>query len=257
MKNTFALKLTCAAAAIGFVAPTSAFDLYSTDFETGYIAGADNLVGTDGWDSSNAVNSGVQGIKSDSGNLFGYLGEAAPSADFIEVYQSANFDPVASGNPILNISMDLAIFDSTNLEYDAFYIDIYNQDVDLLGSVVFDNVSLGILSWDSVGLLNDTNVSYTTDTFGSLDISINYATNQWSASYGSDMLFQNQTFHGGTSILDFGSLTFTWDVTDIANPGDNYVAFDNIAIAAIPEPSAIALLGGLLALTSVIRRRRK
>lgn len=256
MKKILTLKLTCAAAVFGFVAPAHAVDLYSTDFEAGFTAGADNLDGTDGW-GSNAVNSGVQGIKTDAGNQFGYLGEVAPAADFTEVYRSAPHDPVASGNPILNISMDLAVFVSTNLEFDTFYVDIYNQDIELLGSVVFDNVSLGILSWDSVNVLDSTGVSFAADTFASLNMSIDLANNLWDASYGTDTLFTDQAFHAGTSALNFDSLTFTWDVVDLANPGDNYVAFDNISVEAVPEPSAYALLGGLLALCSVVLRRRK
>lgn len=230
--------------------------LFSTDFEN-HVSGPDNLAGTDSW-GTNAVNSGVQGIEEIRGNQYGYLGGAFPSTDFIEVYQSTPYDPVAQGEPIVNISMDVAVFDSINLEYDSFYIDIYNQDIALLGSIVFDNASLGILSWDSVNELVDTGVDFANGTFQQLAFSINFATNRWSATYGSDTLFTNEVFYAGDGMLDYDSIAFTWIVADLNAPGDNFIAFDNIEIsAATPEPSTYALLAGVVCLGGVLLRRRK
>lgn len=246
------------ATVLGFAAPAQAqTTLFSTDFDTEHALGADNLAGVNNW-ASNAVNSGVQGIRQNGGNLYGYLGGAAPSDNFREVYQSTPYDPVGQGTPILNISMDFAVFDSANLEYDRFYVDIFNQDIELLGSIVFDNVSLGILSWDAVNELKDTGVAFTSGTFEQLAISINLATNRWNATYGANTLFANEVFHAGTSTLDYDSLTFTWEVTDPDNPGDNFAAFDNIQIqTATPEPSTFALLAGVVCLGGALLRRRK
>lgn len=215
--------------------------IYSTDFsDPPFQAGLDTWAGTDGWIGSEGD---VQGIVDDNGNQMGFLGFNAPANTngIGYVFRPFNYDPVGQGTPVVDFSMDISIVDSANGQYDDFYVDIYNAENLLLGSIGFDNESLEIFRYDRVSLFN-TGVSFSNDTFYSVQFTIDFASNIWSANLGPISLFQGATFNGNGRNLNLGDITFWWGLRDQNAPGDNYMLVDNIAITGVPEPGTYALL---------------
>ena len=220
-------------AGLTLINPVSAVDLYSTGFNNPPFAlGVNTWAGIDGW-SSNDTSTGIQGITGVQGqsNQQGYLGFNPTTAASNYIWRQFDYDPVARNNPVVNFDMDIAINDSTNARYDDFAIQIYNVSGSFLGSIYFSNSDLYIWRSDGV-VLTDTGVNFTNNTMQKLTLSVNFATNTWSAVYNGTPLFTNLLFHGGANLLNFGDITYSWQVATIGSPGDNYLTVDNLAISA-------------------------
>lgn len=243
---------------LSYCASTHAVDLYQTDFSNPpFVGGPDTWAGTDGW-ISNDTTSGVQGITAGSAFLGG-INAATPAGFDTWVWQPLSYDPLAEGNPIVNMTMDLNISDSTNAEYDFFQVQIYNSLGTFLGGIDFDNNTLGISRLDGA-LLSSTGVDFMNDEFQTLSFEINFADNVWSASWGASVLFTAAEFNATSGVLDLGELDFYWGIQSPGSPGDNYLLVDNLLVQAVPEPTAFALcaLGlGLLATHSRKRQSRR
>ena len=88
------------------------------------------------------------------------------------------------------LGMDLVFFsllgieDSTNGEFDRFYISFYNGNDELLGAIAFDNTpaDFGVLRYDGNQLVH-TGEIFVNNTVQGLFVSIDYLTNTWSAKY--------------------------------------------------------------------------
>lgn len=215
--------------------------IYSTDFsDPPFQPGVDTWAGTDGWEANE---SSVQGIFNYSGTQAGFLGFNAPAntngIGYID--RLLNYDPVGAGTPVVNFSMDVAIEDSSNGQYDNFFVDIYNADFDLLGSINFDNTPLEMWRYDGASYFN-TGATFENNTLYTLQFSINFGSNIWSANLGSISLFSGVTFNGDGANLNLGGIAFSWVLSDQSAPGDNFMVVDNIQVTGVPEPSTYALL---------------
>ena len=230
----FAAGVTWVVAGLTLISPVRAVDLYSTEFNNPpFVAGVNTWAGTDGW-SGNDTSTGVQGILS---SQRAYLGFNTTSAATNYVWRQFDYDPVAQQNPMVDFGMDIAINDSTNGKYDNFSIQIYNSSGYFLASIYFSNSDLRIWRSDGVAF-TDTGVKFTNDILQRLTFSVNFATNTWSAIHNGTPLFTDSPFHGGTGLLNFGDITYSWQVATTGSPGDNFLVVDNLAVSARPLAAA-------------------
>jgi hypothetical protein len=208
--------------------------IYSTDFET-FPQGAGKVVGTDGWLSAR-LNREAEGIidgLSGSGKA-AYLGLLAATNRASSVFRPLNIDPVAIGRPILSLSVDLGIFDSTNDRYDTFGVSLYNKAGQYLAGIWFNNTDMTIFGANGLSSRFTTPLKFPTDEMVRLDVTVSLSANTWSASWGGVPLFANKPFHVDGRVLDLAYITFDWFVShaNAANAGDNFLLIDNFSVSA-------------------------
>ncbi len=239
--------VTSVVAGLTLISPVRAIDLYSTGFNNPPFAlGVNTWAGIDGW-SSDDNSTGIHGITVEQGqsNQQGYLGYNLTTVATSYIWRQFDYDPVIQRNPIVDFGMDIAINDSTNARYDDFSIQIYNTSGYLLGSITVSNSDLYIWRSDGVNR-TETGVRFTNNVMQRLTFSVNFATNTWSAIYNGTPLFTNLLFHAGTKLLNFGDITYSWQIATVGSPGDNYLTVDNLAISA----RSVALLPSVTTPTS-------
>ena len=265
-------RIACALCLVGQTA--SAVDLYETGLEN-FIPGADRIAGapasgskgaipgTDGWTGSHAGQD-RSGIMAESGHAIPGVGNAAyiggNSASILSgggtmyVRKAFNYQPVASGQEVVTVSVLAGIKDSTGLTRDNFEFIIYNyivlnngaiQSYPLAG-IQFDNSQINPAtlkpyqavyrySYDSATQslrYSNTGVTFLYDTLQDLEMRINYRTNRWSASLEGVPLFTDLTFYAGPQALNLGSLVVQCRASVNFAPGTNYMLFDDLSVAA-------------------------
>ena len=217
----------------GFAAPTNVF---FTNFDTNYSTTLD-LAGQNSWFK---YGSGGNGIVS---NFFtgqkqqAYVGFSPPETgdDALYLLRPINFNPVAAGLPIVTFSVQLRIADSssTNGNYDYFRWSVYNMQSNRLFSIEFDNYELYVnyeLSGTNELFLPD--VPFSNTNIYSLTVTMNFASNRWSALLGNVPIATNQPITTTGAQLSLGDIDAVWLVYDPDAPGDNYMLFDNYRITA-------------------------
>ena len=234
---------------------------YYTGFEAGegYTTGP-GLVGQNGWDGvvydetgTNLLYAGSEGNGILNG-VFPGLGQQAyvgltPLPYFygpLFVYKT--FPPGVPAGTVsaIKFSSRVRVVDSTTANYDYFYLDLFDsQDNDLV-TLVLANTSLKIYYWDVVSNA----FVWTGQTFANsqsyqLDVTLNPSNNTWSATFGGTPLIGGGAAISGQPIppwsTNISTIQFEWDQYDYANPGDNYLAVDNLLVtteaAGVPSPN--------------------
>lgn len=233
--------------------------LYTTDFSSPtFDPGVGNWADNGGWFANDDSDS--EGIGTISGtNQNAYLGKNAtlnPADGSTFVEHDFNYDPTRPGRDVVQISTRMAVFDSTTGPRDTFSLQLYNSDVDLLASIVFNNADKTIKRGDGDGPNIATNVTFKRGSYFNLTIEINYRTNTWSAMMDSSTLFSNVQYNHSGVFMDLGETDFVWDSTGTTT-GNNYLSLDNFSLAAVPEPGAPSLLASGAALFLLGLRRRR
>ena len=212
--------------------------LYQTDFSD-FPVGDGNLVGHDGWTSTH-LEEDVYGIEEGffgDDNRSGALGFFTPKTtdQFISVFKPLNYDPIENRTPVIEFSANIAIVDSEETEfYDSFHISVFNSEADLLAGIVFDNTEEHLGIWRSDGLeFYDTDVGFEHFTLYELRLRINFEANTWSAWFGDNELFADAPFTSVDKKFDLGDFSAEWELTDVDNPGDNWMLFDDWTVKAI------------------------
>lgn len=239
-----------------------ATDVYSTQFEAaqGYDA-AYELVGQRGWLGDGTGGSGlISGVISGQGQ-HAYVGIWPPFSALetnLFVWQPLDFHPLAVGFPIVQFSVQMQILDSspTNASYDNFRWSIYNTQGNRLFSLDFDNYDYDMNGSKYVSyLLDGTNalvaaeIRFTNALTYSLVVTMNFASNRWSATLNNALVTTNQPITTTSASLNLGEVDAVWRIYDGQSPGDNFMVFDNYqisaeAIAVPPPPRAqVQLLG--------------
>ena len=219
--------------------------LYWTDFSN-FDLGDGVLVGNDGWQSSHpdqAVHGTIDDVFQD-GNRSGTIGYGIPEGDaeIVTLWRPINVDPLADQS-LIHFSSDLAIIDSDNGHFDSFYISVFNQQDALLASVVFDNTedAFGIWRYDGDEFY-DTLTAFDHARVYHLAFTIDYASNRWSADLDDISLFESAAFTvSPTATRNLGDVAAEWEITDLDNPGTNWMYFDNWSLTQenlTPEPEA-------------------
>lgn len=267
ISRTFAL-LTFAASALGG-------ELYYTGFEN-FSTGYDTIVGTDSWLGSTAFSGlkmsgvdaetthGIVGI----GNAAFIGGNSSPTpvaaGRSINVRRNVNVDPVALNEEILTFRSLVGIKDSSPSGFttrrDNFEFAIYNQSLQLLASIQFDNSTIDSTTqsprriiyrtqWNTTTSrfdLVNTNAVFLHDTLQQLELRINFRTNRWSMSLDGISIFADSTFHSGSRTRNLGPIAAQLQIvgsstTGTPQPGDNYMLFDDWLVRSdslpIPKPA--------------------
>jgi len=231
-------------------APTNVF---FTQFETGegYSTALD-LVGQNSWVGDGSGGNGILANFFAGQGQQAYVGFAAPNQgdDQLYVWRPINFNPLAAGRPIVTFSVLMRVADSTNNEYDYFRWSVYNTQGDRLFSIEFDNYALEVnyqLNGNSPLVTNVTTFAPNQDY--TLTVTMNFASNRWSATLGSALIATNQAINTTAVPLNLGDIDAVWLIYNPAAPGNNYLLFDNYRITAdiltVPPvpPAQIQFLG--------------
>ncbi len=183
-----------------------------------------------GFDSSGLVNDFFP--RRGNHAFIGFDASNAEDAIFSSIFHRIPFCPV--GNESLQISLEMAIYDSKNEEPDVFSWTIYNSDDQPLFSIDFFNSTLEI-NFD----LHDGNGLRSTSRFFNnfsifhLDIYTNFLENKWSAMIDSELIIDDHPIATSGMVRDLLILEASWSFLNPNLPGDNYMVFDDIHIKTI------------------------
>jgi len=223
-------------------------NLFSTQFEAaqGYNANLD-LDGQNGWTTFGAGGINCNGLVS---GFFPGQGQQAyigftNGVNTLFLLRPINFAPLAAGLPLVKFTTLMRIEDSTNGEYDFFQWSVYNITGDRLFTLDFDNSTPyptninyaldGTNGYVSTGTRFFLRSNYT------LSVTMNFASNRWSATLNSTVLATNLPMTTTGLPLTFGDVDAVWELANLNFPGDNYLVFDNYAVTAEPlAPSSPA-----------------
>jgi len=233
---------------IGSVA-AAATNIFFAQFEAGegYNANLD-LAGQKSWTS---FGSGGNGLVSDffpGQGQQAYVGFSPPEAgdDQLVVWPTNQINPVANGLALVKFSVQMQIADSssTNGQYDYFQWRVYNHQGTRLFVLDFDNFYTNInYRLDGTNGYTDTGVHFAPNGTYSLLVTMNFASNRWSASLDNTVIATNLPITTTNAPLGYGDVDAVWLIYDADAPGDNFMLFDNYritaeALAAPPVPSA-------------------
>lgn len=227
----------------------AATNLYSTRFETseGYDPKYE-LIGQKGWISDTTTFSGGNGLLTDFlGTQAAYVGlfPLDPATNYLAVWQPINYKPLTTGMPVVKFSATMAVIDSTNGYRDDFFWSVYNSQGNNLFTVDFWNHDLGIYYvLDGNSPFVFTGVSFTNDEPYTLGVTMDFSRNRWNATLNGAPLVTEQPITTTNAPLNFGDIDAVWIIGDSANPGDNFMIFDNYQLTAEAAPAAsLAPLG--------------
>lgn len=228
----------------GSAAPTNVF---FTQFEIaeGYDINLD-LAGQNSWIKDGSGGNGlVPNFFSGQGQQ-AYVGFTPPQAgeELLYVYRPINFDPLAAGLPLVRFSVLMSLRDSTggNTNYDWFRWSVYNARSNRLFSIEFDNAFLEVnYQLDGNNPIVTSPVTFVPGSNYNLTVTMNYASNRWSASLGSMLIVTNVSITTTGLPLTLGDIDAVWWLQNINAPGNNYLLFDNYRITAeavtVPVPA--------------------
>ena len=224
--------------------------LYSTGFQPseGYNPQFE-LIGQKGWVSDTTTLSGGNGLLTNFlGSQAAYVGlfPLNPLDTYLAVWQPINFLPlVPPAMPLVKFSATMAIIDSTNGFRDDFFWNVYNIQGNYLFTLDFWNNDLGIYyALDDTNGFVFTGATFTNNVAYTVAITMDFARNQWSATLNGATLVSNLRITTTNSPVNLGDVDAVWSIGDSANPGDNFMIFDNYLITADAEPPAsVSALG--------------
>jgi hypothetical protein len=218
--------------------------LYSTDFDD-YNVGDNQWAANSDWITDN-TRSGVNFIDNLAfnqalGNTAG-LGLNRPSKDRVRMLTQIPHDHLANGESILEIETLISIKDSDNNFRDDFFFSIYNGSGTRLASIRFDNEdpetsgsNFGFWREDGASQF-DTTFDFVHEELYDLIITIDLASNSWSASVNGSPLFEKVTFTNAATgdNLALGIVGYEWDLNS-GNPslyGDNFLLVADLRVVS-------------------------
>ena len=210
-------------------------DLYRTDFSS-FTVGEDQLVGTEGWTGTNATE-GVHGI--DDGFVDGqgktaYLGANVPAEGTSVVSLDRVMDESATG--VVRFQTIVGITESVGFGTDTFSFGFFNDDGEVLGAIRFDTSLLDFGVWtDDGNEATHTGEDFLSDFVHALTATIDLRSNVWSADLDGIPLFEAIPFTASDATRSVAGVTVEWEIQDSADPGDNWLLFDDLSLSVIGE----------------------
>ena len=217
--------------------------LYQTGFEAaeGYRTDLD-LVGQLNWEGIGSGGNGIlDGVFAGQGQQ-AYVGYAAPSPGYsnLYVYPRVDFPSTIGQATNLHFSVDMAVMDSTNDQFDDFHWAVFNAQGRMLAGLDFDNFATNINYFhDGTNRWVATGKSFAPNAQYRLTVDLDFPHNRWSARLGSIPLVSRQPITTAGATLALADLDAAQVVYDPAAPGDNYLVFDNYTLTAqYPFPAS-------------------
>lgn len=152
---------------------------------------------------------------------------------YVDVYRPLAIDPIAFGQPKVTFTTRVKLVDSTNGHWDNFSWNFYNSANSNLFKIEFDNDYYEINHYDStngyafLGYYS-AGVEYT------LTVTMNFLSNLCNVSLDGVVLTNNMPLALKSTLLDLSAVSAIWSPLDRANPGNNYMLFDNYQIVSAP-----------------------
>jgi hypothetical protein len=218
--------------------------IYQTSFETseGYHTNAD-LVGQQGWRGAGSGGNGItEGFFPDKGQQ-AYIGFSPPATNDASLFV---YQPISKNLPQVQFSVTMAIFGSSasNPNRDDFYWSVYNQQAKQLFTLDFDNYELKLYYYlDNTNNRTSTGLSFTNGGAYPLNMTMDFASNRWSATFGGALAVTNLPITTLATKPTFGDIDAAWVVFDPSAPGDNFMVFDDYQITATLPPPQLTALG--------------
>jgi hypothetical protein len=247
------LPLLIALIGVHLVLPAGAALTNAFRFEVadGYIADSD-LVGQGPWTGSGSGGNGIlSGFFPGEGQQ-AYVGYSPPTGtdDQLVVWPTNQFNPVAAGLPLVKFTVLMQIADSLNGDYDFFQWRVYNRLGQRLFILDFDNYFTNInYRLDGNSDYTNTGFYFAPDVIYRLSITMNFASNRWSAMLDDTVIVPNLPITTTNAALTFGDVDAAWSVYSTNAPGDNFMIFDNYQVigesltnASVP-PARLQFLG--------------
>ncbi len=238
------LLLAALSATVCFVPASHAAILLSENFDSMTTG-----VSPSGWTVSQPTNTSV--LVTDTQFVSGLnslqLHDASTAAGFPAA--SASFDQVTSG--VVTVNLDMRATVTTR---DALYVKLRNSLSQDLGGIRF-NTNGTFAYMAAGGTWTASSVTYTADTWYSLEITFDLDAKTYSASVGGSSVVENAAFRSTATVFDANALALQSFVGVGSFVGDAFV--DNITISTIPEPSTTTAAAGLLTLLAACCRRRR
>ena len=235
---------------LSILSTTAVVDLYNTSFDAaeGYTTKAP-LVGQRGWRSvlaaDGSVITGGNGVLANqfpSLDQQGYVGLTPLSnqAASLQVYQDLGYSFTAD-NPVVSFSALVKIAPSTNGHYDRFSFTADRaagngaaaQAAGKYFSLIFDNATGKILYQLNDGNAPvDTGVTFSTNVAYSLQMSLDFLNNAWGATLNGATLVNGAFIDTQAYPTALTRISADWTVANPANPGDNFLVFDQYSVTA-------------------------
>jgi len=241
-----------------FISPAVTNTVFATQFEAaeGYDSTYE-LVGQNGWLGDGSGGNGlVTNLIAGQGQQ-AYIGYYPPATndDFLIVWKPVDYYPLASNTPVVRFSVLMSIVDSSTTNYDDFFWSVYNAQGHRLFTLDFDNYELAVFcALDDANGFVATGVLFTSDVDYTLLVTMNFASNLWSATLNDMLLATNKPISTTGAALTLGDVDAVWAVYDPNAPGDNFMLFDNYRITAesvLPPAPRLELLARAAGQTSL------
>lgn len=206
--------------------------LWREDFST-FSEGSDRLALIDGWDSD-TVGYGSHGIVEDvlpERGRSGYIGLNPPPDNVVGLWRPVDIPINRLIDGVLEVAAVVAVVDSSNDRWDNFFVTFGNTDGDPLAAINFDNTNFLIFVDDGKTVTN-TEFTFVPDSFYTLMARIDLWENRWTVTLDETTIVEDSPFHSGGNGLDLGRIGFEWWVSNLDQPGDNFLIFDDVSITA-------------------------
>ncbi|MFT5105082.1 MAG: subtilisin-like proprotein convertase family protein [Pseudoalteromonas tetraodonis] len=213
--------------------------IYQTGFELseGFQAGLP-LAGQGSWEGQGSGGNGIvnEFFPGEGQQAFVGFNPPTPGEEVQFVWRAVNHTPDLATQPMVTCSVDMAIIDSTNFEYDDFEWVAFNSNVDRLFTLNFDNTNLSIFYQLDDGVFVDTGFGFENGTKYELIITMDFAENHWGATLDGVAIVEDKAITTQGSLLDLADVDAAWKIRNGA-PGDNYLLLDNFSLVAKSDPA--------------------
>jgi len=233
--------------AIWFGLATYALGQERTVYYTGFESEQDfdmefTLIDQGGWQGEGTGGNGLVENNFDGMSQQAYIGYWPPE-EATETFTSLWW-PVEGIEPEetkVTVTVLMMIIDSTNGQRDDFRWTLYNDNVQRLVTLDFDNGTRNINYSLDDDIFLPTGYSFEHEALYDLKFVMDFAANTWTVSVGDEVLLNAKKLTTTGARLGFGDLGPNWIYRKPENPGNNYMVFDDYRITvetSDPAPKA-------------------
>ena len=233
--------------AIWFGLATYALGQERTVYYTGFESEQDfdmefTLIDQGGWQGEGTGGNGLVENNFDGMSQQAYIGYWPPE-EATETFTSLWW-PVEGIEPEetkVTVTVLMMIIDSTNGQRDDFRWTLYNDNVQRLVTLDFDNGTRNINYSLDDDIFLPTGYSFEHEALYDLKFVMDFAANTWTVSVGDEVLLSAKKLTATGARLAFGDLGPNWIYRKPENTGNNYMVFDDYRITvetSDPAPKA-------------------